>query len=197
MASAENLIRGHPATLAVFMAGVLAAAGFVCDSPVESLGWWGGGEVGAAWRLLTAHFIHLNAAHGLANLVAALLIGWSCDRLGLSGRLPAATLAALVSVDLGLVFGPWTITWYAGFSGVLHGLFAWLCLCLALTPLPGRSASMRGLAMVLFLGGLVKVVAALATPVGTPGWLGVPQATPAHLYGYLGGTLWVFLRRER
>jgi rhomboid family GlyGly-CTERM serine protease len=192
------LIRDHPATLAALAAGILAAAAsFAPDSPVAALGWRAGGGAEAAWRLLTAHFVHLGAAHFAANLFAATLIGWICDQLHLASRLLAATLASLASVGLGLEFGPWAIAWYVGFSGVLHGLFAWLCLELALTPSAERSATVRGLVVALFLGGLLKVVVTLATPVGAPGWLGIPQATPVHLYGYLGGMLWAFLRRAR
>ena len=206
MAATGRLIRDHPATLAALAAGILAAAAsFAPDSPVATLGWWAGGGAEAVWRpawrplwrLLTTHFVHLGAAHFAANLFAATLIGWICDRLHLAGRLPAATLASLAGVGLGLEFGPWAIAWYVGFSGVLHGLFAWLCLYVALTPSAERSALVRGLAAALFLGGLVKVVAALTTPVGAPGWLGIPQATPVHLYGYLGGMLWAFLRRAK
>jgi rhomboid family GlyGly-CTERM serine protease len=198
MAAIGRVIRDHPAMLAALAAGILAgAASFGPGSAVADLGWRAGGGTGASWRLLTAHFVHLGAAHLAANIFAATLIGWSCDQLGVSARLPAAALASLAGVGLGLEFGPWAITWYVGLSGLLHGLFAWLCLSLALSPPAERSPGMRKLAAALYLGGLLKVVVALATPLGAPGWLGIPQATPAHLYGYLGGTLWAFLRRER
>lgn len=198
MTSSRICIRDHPATLAALGAGILAAtASFAPDGAVAELGWHAGGGAGASWRLLTAHFVHLGAAHLAANLFAATLIGWSCDQLRVSARLPAATLASLAGVALGLEFGPWAISWYVGLSGMLHGLFAWLCLFLALSPSAERSQDVRKLAAVLYLGGLLKVAVALATPLGAPGWLGIPQATPVHLYGYLGGTLWAFLRRER
>jgi rhomboid family GlyGly-CTERM serine protease len=184
--------------LAALAAGILAAAAsFGPDSAVADLGWWAGGGTGAIWRLLTANLVHLGAAHLAANIFAATLIGWSCDRLGVSARLPAAALASLAGVGLGLEFGPWAITWYVGLSGLLHGLFAWLCLSLVLGPSSEGSARVGKFAALLYLGGLLKVVVALATPLGAPGWLGIPQATPVHLYGYLGGTLWAFLRRER
>jgi rhomboid family GlyGly-CTERM serine protease len=198
MISAARWIRAHLATLAAIGVGVLAVlASFGPATPVSALGWRAGGGVDSAWRLLSAHFVHLGAAHLAADLSAAVLIGWSCDRLGLAHRLPAAALASLVAVDLGLEFGPWAIGWYAGLSGVLHGLFAWLTLCLVLSPSAEGSRRLRWMAAALFLGGLLKGAVGLGTPVGAPGWLGIPQATPAHLYGYLGGTLWAFLRREK
>lgn len=192
----RGLAGRYPATFAALAAaGLAAAASFAPHAAVSSLVWRAGGGVETSWRLFTTHFVHLGAAHLLANLVAAALIGWTCDRLHLAGRLPGATLASLVGVDLGLAFGPWTVDWYVGLSGLLHGLFAWLCLALALDPRGGKST--RGLAAALCLGGLVKVLLTLGETVGAPGWLGIPQATPAHLYGYLGGALWALSRRVK
>ncbi len=148
----------------------------------------------APWRLITAHFVHLSAVHFAANFIAAVLIGAICDRLDLSRQLLTSSLIAMVCVDLGLEFGPWRIDWYVGFSGVLHGTFAWLCLLLVLSPAQGRWWGLRGVVGALFLGGLVKVLASLSIPVGSLGWQGIPQATPVHLYGFAGGTFWALLR---
>lgn len=189
-------MRRHPATLAALGAGLLAtAASFVPEPARDGLIWHGGTGMAAPWRLLTAHFVHLSSAHLAVNLIAAAMIAWTCDRLHMAGRLAGAALASLIGVDLGLAFAPWNIAWYAGFSGALHGVFAWLCLALALDPSTGKAT--RGLALALLSGGAIKVLAGLATPVGTPGWLGVPEAAPAHFYGYLAGALWAFSRREK
>ncbi len=175
------------------MAGVLAEASFGLDSAVVDFGWRA--DSGEPWRLLTSQFVHLGHVHLAANLFAAALIVWSCNQFQLSTRLPAATLATLAGVGLGLQFGPWAITWYVGMSGLLHGLFAWLCLHLAVRASFARPV--RKFAGVLYLGGWFKVLITLTTPLGATGWLGIPQVTPVHLYGYLAGTLWALLRRTK
>ena len=190
-------MKRHPATFAALLAGIVAAAILGLDSPVASLGWRADSGFESVWRLVTAHFVHLGALHFAVNFFAALLIGWVCDQLHLAGQLASATLACLIGLGIGLEFGPWAIAWYVGLSGLLHGLFAWLCLELVLAGEPARPARLRVLAAVLLVGGLVKVVANLDTPVGAIGWLGIAQAPPAHLYGFLGGTFWAILRRLR
>lgn len=177
------------------MTGLAAAASLLPAMPLESLGWQAGGGLSSAWRLFSSHFVHLNSSHLLANGVALILLGWSCDRLGLGKDMPAAVLVSLLGVDLGLLRGPWPIHWYVGLSGLLHGLFAWMCLTLVLRrrEAPGHAA-LVWLAASLFVLGLGKTLLGLDAPVGSTGWLGIPQATPAHLYGYLAGGFWGLIR---
>jgi membrane associated rhomboid family serine protease len=194
----ERLWRAHASTLSAFAVLCLAAlATLVPVSPVETLGWHAGGGIASAWRLISAHFVHLGPVHLAVDGLAMLLIAWSADRFGLAARLPGAALASLLAVDLGLLIAFWPIAWYVGLSGWLHGLFAWMSLRLALSSGLKHPPHLRVLAALLFLGGLAKVALAVHVPIGSVGWLGVAQATPAHLYGYLGGMLWAVLRRDR
>ena len=146
------------------------------------------------WRWLSAHFVHLSAGHLLLNLAALITLAVLAEMLPAIARRPsqswlAPAVLSLVVIDIGLAWGWFPIQWYAGLSGVLHGLFAWLALALVLGERPPR---LRLLALALYLGGLAKAIHDLQTPVGAVGWLGVPLATPAHMLGYLGGTLWAF-----
>ena len=193
-----KLFSNRPATSSAVALGVLAAAAsFTTQIGVLTLGWRIGSIYDAPWRLLTSQFVHLGPAHFSVNFLAAVLLGVVCDRLHVTRQLFGATLASFVAVCTGLEWGPWPLNWYVGFSGVLHGLFAWLCLSIARTTTTARFWSARAGALALYAGGLIKVVSALSIPVGSPGWLEIPQATPVHLYGYAGGTLWALLRRGK
>lgn len=196
LAAVLKMYLNYPVTILVVIVGLVAAVtSLASGSTVDDLGWHQGDSVEAPWRLITAHFVHLNAAHFAVNFTAAVLFGLICDRLELSLQLLVASLIVMVCVSLGLEFGPWEIDWYVGFSGVLHGIFAWLCLRSVLRPLAqGHWWGLRGVYVALFLGGLVKVLVSLKIPVGSVGWQEIPQVTPAHLYGFAGGSFWALLR---
>lgn len=182
----------------ILLAGLACALALFFTLPpnaVTRFGWQASSMPAWPYSLITAHLVHLGAVHLAFDLPAALLLGWASDRFGLGRRLLLAALASLVGVDLGLIYGPWTINWYVGLSGVLHGEFAWLTLSLALRPAASRAE--RIVAVLLCLGGLAKVLIGLSTPVGATDWRGMPLATPVHLYGYGAGLLWAVLRRVK
>ncbi|MCB1911927.1 MAG: hypothetical protein R3E45_15005 [Rhodocyclaceae bacterium] len=166
------------------VAGLAAAMSLLPRYQITAFGWREGGGVLDAWRLASAHFVHVDARHLAINLAAAsLLLAAGIWQQGLGATLAAAA-AAMLAVDVGLLAGPWPIEWYVGMSGLLHGLFAWLALSLVLQ---GGDRAGRLIAALLVAGGTVKVWLDLAHPLGEAGWLGVPLATPTHLYGWLGG----------
>ncbi|HUT40120.1 MAG TPA: rhombosortase [Gammaproteobacteria bacterium] len=137
---------------------------------------------GQWWRLFTAHWVHLGSLHLALNLLALLLVLLLC-------RPAMSTLQALVClllyaplVSLGLLLFNPDIDWYAGLSGVLHGLLVtcgWLLV---------RS---RPAAILLLAGVLVKLFAEQsgAWSSGTGHWLGEPVIVDAHLYGAVAGLL--------
>lgn len=77
---------------------------------------------GELWRLISAHFVHINGVHLLLNWLGwcfALLLFPAFLNWRLSGP---CLLASSVGISLGLyLFFP-NIQWYCGFSGVLHSL---------------------------------------------------------------------------
>lgn len=149
---------------------------------------------GEAWRLATAHLIHVDTVHLAWNLAGLALVAWLFAReFGVRDWILILT-ASTIAVDLGfLVFEP-QLEWYVGFSGVLHGLMAaGLCAWL-LRSRDGLTMLVAGL-FALKLGwehfaGALPFTAATLT---------VPVIHAAHTYGAVGGAvaaIWL-LRRGR
>ena len=83
---------------------------------------------GQLWRLLTGHWVHLNAMHFLMNLFA-LLVLWqlSEDWLSTNNKL-LILLGSMVLIGCGLYVIFPQIDWYRGLSGALHAF--WLAIAL-------------------------------------------------------------------
>ena len=83
-----------------------------------------GVQHGEYWRLLTAHFVHLGWTHLILNVISLLLI-WGLMPTNLTTLyLVRVILFCGIGISLGLlIFSP-EVTWYVGFSGILHGLLA-------------------------------------------------------------------------
>ena len=79
---------------------------------------------GEWWRLLGAHFVHLNPAHALVNAAGAFLIwGLVGDAFGARRWLLIIALT-ITAVSAGLWWRSSDLQWYVGASGFLHGLLA-------------------------------------------------------------------------
>lgn len=148
-------------------------------------------ERGAAlvepWRLLGAHFVHLGWIHLGMNL-AALAVLWML--LGDTIRpvlWASGVLFIALGVSLGLLCCSPAVTWYVGFSGVLHGLFV-----------AGAVANIRhlpALGAVLMIALTAKIV---LEQVGggdslTQGLIGDAVIVDAHLYGAVAGVCYGML----
>ena len=134
---------------------------------------------GEWWRLISAHFVHLGPRHTLLNAAAAgilvLLFGEA-----LSARSwPVVLAASLVAVDAGLWFFSPNIQWYAGASGVLHGVIAAGGLALA------NLRDWRGGVLLALLTSKLIFEQYTSGDLGFAG--GLPVVLDAHLYGALGG----------
>ncbi|RUO34776.1 rhombosortase [Aliidiomarina soli] len=136
------------------------------------------------WRWWSAHFVHLNATHLVANLLAftavcLIFAPWLRGFVLLGVVLVSATCASLV---------PWLANQdlhFAGFSGVLHGLLLFACVRVA-------QQHWLGFAMLALL--TAKLLAELCLGYFSDSqlviaWLGSPTAYLAHLGGALGGGL--------
>jgi len=143
---------------------------------------------GELWRLLTGNMVHLGWVHLARDLVGLFLI-WALvgDSLDERSWLRASGTSA-TAVGLGLlVFSP-EISWYVGISGVLFGLYCAGALC---------QFQDRPIYVSALLFGMVTIIGwtlyAGALPGETAGLGGrvVPQA---HLYGALGGAMFVAVR---
>ncbi len=141
------------------------------------------------WRLVTAHLVHLAWSHLLMNLAGAALVWFLVGRAFTAGQWAWVMLGCVAGIDLGLLaFSP-GIAWYAGFSGVLHGVVA-----------AGAVASLSSaprMALALLVGLVVKLgleQLGLGTT-GTAQLIGAPVVVDAHLYGALVGLAGALLLR--
>jgi rhomboid family GlyGly-CTERM serine protease len=147
---------------------------------------------GQAWRLVTGHLVHADAAHLAWNLAGLVLVWWLFAGEFTLGGWFLVMLASTAAIDLGFLLLDPGIEWYVGFSGVLHG-------CMAAGLLGWLHRDRDWLVIVV-----TSVFAAklgwehFAGPVPfTGGTLSVPVVVEAHTYGAVGGAmaaLWLLRR---
>lgn len=147
---------------------------------------------GEMWRIATAHLVHLNVPHLLLNLLGLILI---CELqwgelplrhgIGLLGFSAAAISAALWWLHPGLI-------WYAGLSGVLHGLWAG-CALHGLWFTAGALPRLR----VTYLAGALLLAIKLfvefffGPAASTAQIVGGSVIIASHFYGALAGAVYV------
>lgn len=148
----------------------------------EALEWERGAIAGGQWwRMLSAHFAHLNAHHllfnllGLALLLELLTEGWKWSALA------TLILCGALGTSLLLWFCEPGLRWYAGLSGLLHGLWAGAAIDACLR----RQRWLPAFA-------LLALAAKLAWMNHGSGEL--PVLPIAHVYGAASGILWALLR---
>jgi rhomboid family GlyGly-CTERM serine protease len=145
---------------------------------------------GQGWRLLTAHFVHLDFDHAALNSLGLVLM-WA---LFARDYRPLHWLAVLVgsmaAIDAGLWLRDSTVAWYVGSSGALHGIMA------AGTLAHLRRGDLDGWILAVFV--VLKLAyeqSAGALPF-TDSHAGV--VVDAHLFGTLGGVgIAALLRAQR
>lgn len=144
------------------------------------------------WRLVTAHVVHINWTHALANAGGWLVLSWLfAPQLDARRQLLSVALgAAFVSVALA-VSQP-SIEWYRGASGALHALFFAGATAAVVARLRGRSRQRALMPQALLAAGWIKV--ALEQPINggaTPyaEWLAATVVPQAHLFGAVAGTV--------
>jgi rhomboid family GlyGly-CTERM serine protease len=79
---------------------------------------------GQWWRLLSAHFVHLDFDHAALNSLGLLLMWALFARDYRPGQWLAIVLGSIAAIDAGLWLRDSTIAWYVGSSGALHGVMA-------------------------------------------------------------------------
>jgi rhomboid family GlyGly-CTERM serine protease len=133
---------------------------------------------GEWWRLVSAHFTHLDAHHTALNCLGLALL-WALFARDFSPRRWLFILAATISViDLGLWLLAPRVEWYLGASGVLHGVLA-----AGILAALARGERIAWVLLVLLLFKLLYEQFAGASAL-LPGIPVVPQA---HLLGVVGG----------
>jgi rhomboid family GlyGly-CTERM serine protease len=141
---------------------------------------------GEWWRVITAHFVHLDANHALLNTFGLVLM-WALFARDYSPlRWVAIYLVSSLAISFGLyVFDP-HVEWYVGASGALHGVMT------AGTLAHLRRRDLDGWILAAFI--LAKL--SYEQIAGSMPFAGSANTlVDAHLYGAIGGlALALFLR---
>lgn len=151
------------------------------DRPAIASGQW--------WRLLSAHFVHLDLEHALLNSLGLVLM-WALFARDFSPwRWAAIYWVSALAVSAGLWFGNPELQWYVGASGALHGVMT------AGTIAHLRRRDLDGWILATFIVlklGYEQFSGALPFA-GT-----ADTIVDAHLYGAIGGVvIAVFLKSRR
>ena len=133
---------------------------------------------GQLWRLVTAHFVHLDLHHVLLNCLGLALVWALFARDYTKGQWTVITLASIAAIDAGLWWWDSTLEWYVGSSGALHGIMAAGALARI------RRGEVEGWVLAAFLAGKLAWNYWLG---GLPVSAGLPVVTQAHFYGVAGG----------
>jgi len=142
------------------------------------------------WDGLLPQLVQFGAAHLGLNLLSLSLQTRIAQALGRAREVPGVLVFSVIAVAAGLKAMNPPMAWYVGLSGALYGLVAWLTLehvrC-------ARSRLLRiaGAALCALIG--LKELFGLWWPTGFGDWMGVPPAPAAHVFGFLGGLLYVGL----
>ena len=143
---------------------------------------------GQWWRLISAHFVHLDAQHMLLNSLGVVLM-WALFARDYS---PLRWLAIYLFSSLTISAGLWVLNpevpWYVGCSGALHGVLA-----------AGTLAHLRRRDLDSWILAII-VVAKLTYEqlAGAMPFAGDAHTiVDAHFYGAIGGLALAFLLRSR
>jgi len=133
---------------------------------------------GELWRLVTAHFVHLDLHHVLLNCLGTALMWGLFARDYTPRQWAVILLVSIAAIDAGLWLWDSTLRWYVGSSGMLHGVMA------AGTVAHLRRGEAEGWLLAAFLAGKLAWEHWMgALPISA----GLPVVTEAHVYGVLGG----------
>ena len=143
------------------------------------------------WRLLTAHIVHVNWTHALANAGGWLVLSWLFAPQFDARR--QLLILALGAAFVSFALAAWqpSIEWYRGASGALHALFFAGATDATIALLRGQSRQRALMPPALLAAGWIKV--ALEQPVNSGAtpyaeWLASAVVPQAHLFGAIAGT---------
>ena len=133
---------------------------------------------GEWWRVLSAHFVHLDAQHALLNGLGLVLMWALFARDYSPARWATIYCAACLAVSAGLWWFNAEVAWYVGASGALHGVMV------AGTLAHLRRRDLDGWILAAFVVGKLtyEQVAGSMPFAGSSNTI-----VDAHLYGAIGG----------
>ena len=139
---------------------------------------------GQAWRLLSGHLVHADAAHLAWNLAGAALVWWLFAAEFSRRGWCLVMLASTVAIDLGFMFFMPQLEWYVGFSGVLHG-----CMAAGLVAWLGRARDPVTLAVAIVFAAKLGWEHFAGPMPFTSATLALPVVVEAHSFGAIGGAV--------
>lgn len=177
-----------PAWRLVLAIAALSLFASTLPSGLDQLAWHRDAMAGGQWfRLLTGHFVHLDAHHLLINLLGlAVLTNLLIERWQWRELICLLFISTLGTSTLLWWFTP-ELIWYAGLSGVLHGLWAGAALCGLCGLHQPNHPSERPWCLLSLLALSLKL-----------GWLNhptssIPVVPLAHLFGAISGLFFSLL----
>jgi len=183
-----NCDRGYGVALLCVCA--LLAVPELMGEPARRLLSFDRGAIGAGqwWRLLSAHFVHVDLEHAVLNSLGLVLMWALFARDYSPWRWAAIYCGSAIAVSIGLWYANPELQWYVGASGALHGVMA------AGTIAHLRRRDLDGWILAIFIvGKLAYEQLAGALPfAGTTNTI-----VDAHLYGALGGVVLALLMNSR
>ena len=183
-----NCDRGYG--LALLCVCALLAVPELIGEPARRVLSFDRGAIGAGqwWRLLSAHFVHVDLEHAVLNSLGLVLMWALFARDYSPWRWAAIYCGSAIAVSLGLWYANPELQWYVGASGALHGVMA------AGTIAHLRRRDLDGWILAIFIvGKLAYEQLAGALPfAGTTNTI-----VDAHLYGALGGVVLALLMNSR
>ena len=131
------------------------------------------------WRLLTAHWVHVNWVHCLLNAAGLVLCLWIASPQWSISRWFVFQLLLSLGISLLFSFLNSELEWYVGYSGVLYGIFM-----LAAFDLYHRD---KVVSVMLILSIVIKITIEQSSELDftTSDIIGSPVIVDAHLYGML------------
>jgi len=138
---------------------------------------------GELWRLLSGHFIHMGWSHLGMNLAGLALIWMLAGKwLSLKEALFTIIFSAL-AIGLGLLAINSEVSWYVGFSGILHGIWT------AGSISGMRSSHWEAYALFILLVAKLGWEQLFGPLPGSVEMAGISIVVDAHLYGASTGLL--------
>ncbi|HEY7884031.1 MAG TPA: rhombosortase [Cellvibrionaceae bacterium] len=139
---------------------------------------------GEIWRVLSGHMVHLGINHTLLNLAGLWLIMlWVGDSFSVRHWLLVFVLLCL-GTSACLYFLPPVIGYYAGLSGVLHGLLVY-----GLWPSVLKKIPLALIALVVIISKLAYEQWVPGSQAATESFIAAPVVAIAHVYGAISGLL--------
>ncbi|HFD32588.1 MAG TPA: rhombosortase [Gammaproteobacteria bacterium] len=135
------------------------------------------------WRLFTGHLVHISWMHFFMNTLALILIQLLFSSFLSPWRLLLLIMVSASGIDLGLLLFNPEIKWYAGLSGVLHGLIAAGAVMLI------SKDAVKGAALLIVLIFKLSWEQFVGSLPGSAEWTGAAVITDAHLYGAISGAI--------